>query len=395
MKVGEERDAEEVIDAARWLESRVEQLVLAERYEEAIASLRWLATSTLDKEEARRAAMSLGYLYLLVEEWERAREWLLQVLELGETGDQPDLLYGLGHAALGQKAQGSAMLYFLEAFVEAKEEHQQAECLRSAALAMMETVGPAAPVAGMVLGALDRDLGNPWILEALVKVYRADERWLESLEVLAALRDTVEEAHQSVVLYRPASGCQVLRNRLLGRAAQPEDVKKQAREINARLRAGFEVVLDARQLHTGPTGLAPAYRSGAVGRLILSLEVRERGLELVESARKLWALASHEGFVEILGAVRLAAAIEVLVERQHWRVKTSVETIARRHGALPEAVGPAARLVAGRLGLNLFGATKLRERLAFGEQKRLDGINQALLFGESLEDARRGAIRLG
>lgn len=382
-----------VINAANWLESRVEELVLAKRYDDAIASLRWLATSTTDEEEARISALSLGYLYLLEEDYHRARQWLAQAEELGSDRGKGDLLYGLGHAFCGLGDPAGGAVYFLEAFVESSTTRDSAECLRSAALACLESVGPGEPCAAMLLGALDRDLGNPWILEALMKLYSAEERWLETLDVLRDLQESVRKVGQSVVPYRAPSRTQLLRDRLLGSFAQEEELQEQAQEINRRLRSRFEVVLDARR-YQGPTALAPASTAGVFGRFLRSLETKERSLELLEGARKLWALSSHEGFEELLGPVRLAAAVEVLLERLYWRVQTPAEEIARRHGASPDAVGPAARLIAGRLNLYLFENYPLMDRVSLQEKKRLRQVSQALLFGESLEAARHGAARL-
>lgn len=385
---------QEVIDASVWLEEKVESLVLSGRYDEAIGSLKWLATSTSDEEEAKISALSLGYLFLLTEEYEEARQWLSQAEKIGSKQGVVDLLYGLGHGMAGLGDSGAAMVYFLEAFVEAEEPRDEAECLRSAALALLDVEGPSSAVVSILLGALDRDLGNPWILEALVNVYKADERWLESLDILATLSEIVKAASQSVVPYRAPSRPQILRDRLLGQVAGPEDLQQEVRAINRRLRSNIEVVLDARST-VGPTGIAPASNSGAKGRLLKSLEGKERSLELIESAQRIWALASYEGFGDLLGSNRMAAAIEVLVERLHWRKRTEVAMIARRHGAAPESVGPAARLIVGRLGLSLFGRSRLSQGLRLPEKNRLLELNQALLFGESLETVRKGTARLG
>lgn len=382
-----------VIDASQWLAKRVDGLIEAQKFEEAIGYLRMLFLGTADEEERRQSATYLGYLYLLVKDLDASRTWLEKAQELA-TGEDPHIKYALGYVAMGEGAYGMATVHFLEAFVEATQAHDEAEFLRSAALSLMQEVGPGAPVAAMLLGALDRDVGNPWVLDALVGVYAADQRWLESLEALSILAEVVQRAAQSMVVYRAPTTSQLLRNRLIGRAAQPEELHRRAREINEGVRRQFEVVLDARQ-RRGATGLTPLRFPEALSRLVKVLEERPRGVELVEAAQSLWARACFEGFEEILGPMRLAAAIHLLVERLHWREPSSPSWVAAVYGESRSSLEAAARVVAGRLKLRLFDGMVLKTAPNLNGRRRLENISQALLFGEGLEETRTGVIRLG
>ncbi len=382
----------DVIDAASWLEERVESLIEAQRFEEAIRYLRMLMSKVEGQQNQRQCATYLGYLYLVDDDLKRSKRWLQRARELG--GVDPHLAYALGHVAGSQGEHGRATLRFLEAFVDSENGHDEAEYLRSAALAMMQVSGPVAPAAAMLLGALDRDLGNPWILDALARVYEADQRWMESLQTLSVLATVVRDAAESVVVYRAPAARQLLRNQLMGTPARPEELQRRARAINEAVRQQFEVVLDAHQCR-GPTGLAPLRFPPALSRLVRMLQWRDRGVELVESAQGLWARATDENFDEILGQARLAAAIHLLVERLHWRVPTPLAEVARLHGASESAVPAAARVVAGRLGLQLFDGTALKTTLTLSEQRRVDQLSRALLFGERLEDVRTAEFRIG
>lgn len=367
-------------------------LLEAQQFDEALRYLRRLALKVTDENQKRQCAIYLGYLYLVDGDLERSRRWLQKAQEHGP--DNPHLNYALGHVEAQKGDPSRAGVRFLEAFVEAESAHDEAEFLRCAALALMTKLGPGAPVAGMLLGALDRDLGNPWILDALARVYAADQRWMESLEALSTLAGVVRDAAESMVVYRAPTARQLLRNRLMGQPARPEELRERARAINEAIRDQFEVVLDARH-RRGPTGLAPLRFPPALSRLVRILEWPDRGVELVERAQQLWARATAEGFDEMLGPARLAASIQVLVERLCWRVPTPLCEVARLHGASAGAVPAAARVIAGRLELRPFDDITLKAQLDYRGQRRLEQLCRALLFGERLRDVRGGGIRLG
>ncbi len=392
MKSENGENLNEIIDPAAWLRTRVAGLIEAQRFDQAIDYLRLLIDKSVDEEERCQCATCLGYLYLIVDDLESAQYWLAQAKGLAPW--DPHLNYALGHVALKNRNYGRGTLHFLEAFATARSAYDEAEFLRSAALALMKQDGPTANVAGMLLGALDRDLGNPWILDDLARMYEADQRWMESLEVLSQLEKVVRHAAESLVLYRAPAPRQLLRNRLLGQPARPEELEQRARKINEAVRQQFEVVLDE-HARRGPTDMAALRHPTALSRLIRILEWHDRGLELVVAAQSLWARACAEGLGRDLGPTRLAAAIQVLVERQHWRIPTPLNDVARFHGASQGALTAAARLVAGKLGVRLFAHTELPQVLNLREQKSLEELSRALLFGEHLEAVRAGEIRLG
>ncbi len=386
-----EGPSEGVIDADRWLAKRVKSLIEAQQFSEAIRYLRRLALKYPGDAHQRRFATYLGYLHLMVDDLDAAETWLKQARLLAP-GD-PHLCYALGHVAAARGEYALAVVEFLEAIVQGDTPHDEAEFLRSTALALAPLQGPSAPVVAMLLGALDRDLGNPWILDALARVYEADEKWMETLQTLSMLSEVLEDGHEAVIVHRAPTARQLLRNQLLGRRARPEELQRRTRAVNEAVRKQFEVVLDERH-RRGPTELTPLRFPPAMSRLLRCLEWRERGVELVETAQNLWARARGVQFDEMLGAERLAAAIHVLVERLHWRVPTAQEEIARLHGASASAIPAAARVVAGKLGLELIDQTPLKASLELEQSRRLEEVTRAMMFGERLEDVR-GEIRLG
>lgn len=387
----ERAEGAQVIDPRRWLEVRVEGLIESQRHDEAIAYLRRLFEGLEEPAGRSRCATFLGYLYLLEDDLESSETWLERARE--QDPDDPHLSYALGHVAMSRGAPWRAAMRFLEAFVESEEAHDAAEFLRSGALAM-RACGQSAPAVSMLLGALDRDLGNPWILDGLARVYQDDERWLESLAALKELGSVVKALASSLALRRSPSARYLLRERLIRRSVQMGDVDERARELNKKLRRQFEVVLDGRQ-RRGPTGLAPLKFPQALGRLLDVLGAEDRGLKLTETALGLWARASHERFGDYLGAESLAAAVHVLVERLHWRIPSTSEAIARAHGVDEDRVQPAARVVAGQLGLQLFDTRQLYRELTPEERSRFEALSRALLFGEGLKAARSPGHSLG
>lgn len=381
-----------VIDPAAWLTRRVDVLISEHRYGEAVGYVKKLTADAAGTDQEGPWSAYLGYLLLLADDFEEADRWLRRASCFDP--NNPHISYALGYVALTQGDAARGVLCFLEAFVEAANGFDEAEYLRSAAVALMRRMGPVQPVQAMLLGALDRDRGNPWILDALANVYEADQQWMEGLQTLSELADVVRDAARSVVLHRAPRTRQLLRNRLMGAPAELEELRRRSQALNEAVRAQFEVVLEAHH-RRGPTGLMPLRTPLELSRLLGLLEWRERAVELVEVAQGLWAQARGEGFDEILGASRLAAAIHLLVERVCWREPTPLGEVARFHGASAEAIPAAARVVAGRLGLELFDAGALKASLTLQEQRRLDQVVRALLFGEGLQDVRAGQIRLG
>lgn len=391
LKMSEEsRSGRGVIDAERWLKQRAVASIRRRDFDEAIGYLRRLIDGGADDPAECRYATHLGYLYLIAGDLDEADRWLLRAL--GYVPHNPHLKYARGHVAAGRGRHATAALRFVEAFVEAKSRHDEAEFLRSGALAVYSARGCATSATAMLLGALDRDLGNPWILDALARVYEADEQWMETLDALSKLAEVVSRPETPVVRREPVAR-HLLRNQLVGRPARPEELESRVRAVNEAVRRQFQVVLDDEGAR-GSTQLAPLRFPPALNRLVRNLEWHRRGGELVETAQHLWARARGARFDEMLGRTRLAAAIQLLVERLHWRVPTPLSELARLHGASETAVPAAARVVAGRLGLEPFGEAGLKTALDFPQQKRFEDVARALLVGEGLKQVR-SEIRLG
>ncbi len=397
MNNADHRDHAEVIDRTDWIAERVDRLLQAGRFDDAIGYLRMLWGSLREPADRLRCSTSLGYLYLLGDDLDAAHQWLTtagQTATDATMADDPHRLYALGQVARHRRQPALATLFFLEAFVETSDHHDEAEFLRSAALSMMTITGPQAPVASMLLGALDRDLGNPYILDALSQVYAAEERWIESLKTLTRLRGILENAKEALVVYRGASDRQLLRDRLLGHPVGFDEVHRRTREINQAVREHFAVVLDDRH-RRGSTQLAALRVHPSLARLIRALEDAPRASELLETAHHLWARVQEANFREVLGSRRIAAALHVLTERIQWRIPTSLDEIADHHRTPATSVDPAARVIAAQLGLRLIDVSALAPHLDPAQHPRLEHLSAALLFGEPLASARAPVIRLG
>ena len=392
MDTGEQSLSERVVDPQKWLLSRVGALIEQGAYDEAIAYVRRLADSVEGRSSKGRCGVYLGYLYVIVGDPSAGKEWLERAEDEGVV--DAHLSYALGHLESEDGRWAAATLRFLEAFLRSTSPLEEAEFLRCGALAMAQGRGPTETAAAMLLGAQDRDLRNPWILDGLARIYEADERWIDTLEILSVLESVVSRATDAMVVHRAPKMEQLLRNRLMGKPVRPAELEQRAEAINEALRKRIEVVLDA-ESRRGPSMLTALQFPMALERLIRQLEWKERSPTLVERAHQLWAKATAEGFGDLLGWERQAAAIQVLVERLDWRVPTPLAVIARLHGADPEAIDASARLIASRLGLEPFERWALSPACRADELERLDRVHRGILFGKSPRRQGRPAMRLG
>ncbi len=393
MKEGANDMVSQVIDPQRWLVHRAETLIEEEAFEEAIDYVRRLEAGIGQGSARGRCQVYLGYLYVIVGDATSGKRWLEEAESQGVA--DAHVSYALGHLESQQGRWAAATLRFLEAYLRSTNPLEQAEFLRCAAMSMADGQGPTQTAVSMLLGAQDRDLRNPWILDGLARIYEADGRWLDSLEILSVLESVVTEARDSLVVHRAPRMEQLLRNRLMGKPVRPLDLEKRAEAINQALRERFEVVLDAEKVQRGPSMLAALDMPRTLKRLVEVLEWQERAPTLVERAHRLWARSSKEGFGELLGEERQAAAIQMLVERLDWRIATPVDVLARIHGADEEAIDASARLIAGRLGLEPFDRWTLGPACRADELRRLDEVVRGVLFGEAPEGGRQSALRLG
>lgn len=367
-----------VIETADWLRERIDALVASGDYVGALSYTERLAAGAGEADVRLYAERHMGFLCLMLDQPDRAREHLLRADAIAP--HDPFVNYALGHCAASRGQGWRAVLYFLEATHFATRARDRAEFMRSAAVAL-QGVGHGELAHAVLLGALDRDLGNPWILDALAHLYEQEERWLESLDTLDALQKIVASAASAMVVHTAPSVGQLLRNTLLGDPVGEQALRERAAAINRRLRNHIALVFDSRDREDlEPTGLARLNLPNALHILVRELDRHPRSQPLLESAQSLWARAHHERFDVFLTANTLAAAIHWLVERLHWRVPTSLQTLANLYTVDPETVTASARIVAERFETRFLPSHAARSGLNALESERLERIQRALLY---------------
>ncbi|MFU8806752.1 MAG: hypothetical protein ACNA8W_23285 [Bradymonadaceae bacterium] len=382
-----------VVDSALWLREKVEALVATGDYGQAIGYLERLMAGDDSEETLLYSQSYLGFLYLVDQRIVDARKTLLSAWDLG--GPDAHLAYGLGHCAMAQKRWWRAVLHFLEAIHYAEHRHDAAEFMRSVGLALQE-VDLTETANAMLLGALDRDLGNPWIHDALATLYEGEGMWMESLDILDSLMVIVRDATQSMVIKRTPSPSQLLLHTLLGKLAGEEAVRERARSINMRLRRGIDLVYgEHEKVQLLNTELTPMNLPPALHVLVAELSRRERSFTLLQSAQSLWARTRHERFDVMLSPFTLAASIHWIVERLHWREPTDTNQLARRYVIEADTLRAASRLVMERFQIRFFDPRTEFDGLSPTEVRRLDELQRAILSDVNVDVLRVGVGMLG
>lgn len=379
-----------VVDSAAWLRERVEDLIATGRYREGIAYLERLLAGDDSRETQIYGKSYLGFLYLVDQRIEDARAMLRGAWAIA--GHDAHLAYGLGHCAVVKEQGWRAILHFLEAIHYAQDRHDEAEFMRSAGLALQK-VGLTECANAMLLGALDRDLGNPWIHDALARLYEQEGMWMETLDILGALMVIVRDASRSMVVKRTPAPGQLLIHTLLGTLAGEEAVRERARAINKQLRQEIDLVYgEHERAYLTNTELTPLNFPPALHVLVAELSRRERSYALLQSAQSLWARARHERFDVMLSPFTLAAAIHWIVERLHWREPTETARLAGRYCVEADTLRAASRIVAARFQISFFPTETEPYGLSPVELRRLADLQQALISGAEVDALTVGML---
>lgn len=379
-----------VVDSAAWLRERVDALIATGRYREGIAYLERLLAGDDSGETQIYGKSYLGFLYLVDQRIVDARPMLREAWAMA--GPDAHLAYGLGHCAMVERQGWRAVLHFLEAIHYAQDRHDEAEFMRSAGLALQK-VGLTECANAMLLGALDRDLGNPWIHDALARLYEQEGMWMETLDILGALMVIVRDASRSMVVKRTPTPGQLLIHTLLGTLAGEEAVRERAQAINKQLRKGIDLVYGEHEReHLANTELTPLNFPPALHVLVAELSRRERSYALLQSAQSLWARARHERFDVMLSPFTLAATIHWIVERLHWRQPTETAPLAARYGVEADTLRAASRIVAARFQISFFPTETEPHGLSPLELRRLADLQQALISGADVDALTVGML---
>ena len=381
-----------VVDSAAWLRDRIEHCLADGELTRASRYLQQMSDLAIDRPTRLWAYRTKGIIAFRRGNVDEARRAFERAMDL-EPGD-PGMAYALGYCSADEGRWWRATVDWLEALLWADDSEDAAEFLRAAGMAV-HSLGMPDTALSMLFGALDRDSDNPWVLQSIGYVYEHEEMWLEALGMREALIDVLADG-----LHRPLDA-EAYRNprffRLFQAFAVKYDIDRDAieercRTITERLRGEIGVVDGAmRDTRDGPDELAPLHLPTGLYELVAALAERDRNFQLLSSAQALWARARHDRFDVHLTPLRLAAAIQRVVERLHWRVPTPTEDLVRHYAIEPDGLEAAARLIIGRFGVSLFDARWDDTALSLADWKRLEQLQQAWLTGNS-DDAQGGRM---
>lgn len=380
-----------VIEASLWLRERIEAMVASGDVSGAIGYLVRLQSSADEPETRMYCQRYLGILYLIDKDLVRASEALNEAYI--RSPEEPYISYALGHCE-AKRNPWRAALSFFEAIHAARDGRERAEFMRSAA-DMMQRVGNTEMAHEMMLGALEQDIGNPWILNALSHLYEEDGRWMDTLEILGDLERALKSVTQAMVIHQTPSIDELLRTRLLGELAGERELRERAAAINKKLRARIDLVYDERERRSGVAEeLMPTNFPNALHILVRELGHHERSQPLLASAQSLWARTRHERFDVMLTPNTLAASIHWLVERLHWRLVTPGEELCRVYDVDAERVQAAVRILVERFQIRFLEHKVRYSGLRAAEVERLDRIQRAILYGVELRslDVAQGIL---
>ncbi|MFP4601094.1 MAG: hypothetical protein ACLFVJ_22795 [Persicimonas sp.] len=398
-----------VVDARRWLEQSIESLLDAGEFVRAISALNRLLAVADTTETKLYCYENLGVIAYREGELEDAYEAFEQAAGLSST--DPGLSYALGHCAGARASWWRALMHYLAAVHHARDRVDEAEFIRAAAVAM-EHLGYSDTALSMFLGALDRSPDNPWILESISKFYEQEGRWFEALDVQEALIDVLADGLPTHLLPESvteradhpsdehhADNPQI--DRLIRRfmalwTIDREAIEQRVVAITERLRSEIGPARDDHSEHAeADAGLSPLNLPAGLHLLVEQLAGRERNFLLLESAQSLWARARHDRFDIHLTPYKLAAAIQAIVERLHWRVPTAFEELGELYGVEADGIQAAARVLVGRYGVQFIPEQDRYRDLGSSDSRRLVNLQRAILYGVDVSGLESGVTMLG
>lgn len=368
-------ESKNIIDSIQWLHDRSERS-LREGDSSAAAYLERILIATDDPHYLLYAHSNLGILAFRRRDLDEAR------YHFDEAGDiapkDPSVAYAKGHceAAVGDWWQ--ALIYFVEAAFYGRRHAEEVEFLRSTAVAL-KNVGYTDQAHIVMLGALERQPTNPHLLESLGRYYEDQEQWLDAIRVRDDLIEILKgnDPRHRIQQFSPAMD---------GTPIDEEVIRERVRSINNRLRKEFEVVDEQLEIEEPDASMSTTSHAPGLHTLVVSLSQRAYPRQLLETAQSLWARARHDRFDVHLNPYTLAAAIQCISERVHWREPTSSAELKRLYDVDQDRVRAAVRLIVSRFEVKIIDVQPAYTSLASNRVAHLQKMLQARLFDVDLDE---------
>ncbi len=388
----------EVIESAAWLRRRIESLVSEGKLVEALGYVNRLLTIAHETETRLYCYRVLGLLACRTGELDRARGAFEEATALDP--EDAGLTYAIGYCNARQARWWRALLHSFEALYISDDQLDQAEFLRVAATAVYQ-LGGVDIALSMLLGALDRDPDNPWILETIGHLYEREQMWLDALDVRQQLIDMLSDGipprgGRSVDNLDNPAFLKVFQAFVTRFPITRDQLEMRRERIIDRLRGQIGLARSDRDggLERGRGRLAPLNLPSGLCELVNQLSLQDRNFQLLETAQSLWARARHGDFDQHLPPMRLAAGIHWAVERLHWRIPTAPDRLADIYGVEPDALRASARLLIGRFEVSWLARLETPTELHPDDRRRLEHVERALLFDEELDRVQPSMLGL-
>lgn len=334
-----------IVDSREWLQRRVTDLLAHSKLEEARAYLRRLLQVTTEPEARIFVLGQFGLVALRCDDVVEARQHFREAVELRPF--DPGLIGALAHCEARQRSWWTALVCYFEAIHHSTQLDQIADCMRGAGESLRQ-LGYPREALSMLLGALERAPTNPWVLDELHKLYESTGRLFDALDVADLLSELLEDAARSEANMTPTLEALWRHHSLANRELSKAEIRERTRLIRKRLREAIgPVAQDHSAAQEVRADLFPLNLPTGLHTLVFELSKHSRCRPLLETAQELWARAHHDRFDIHLSPPTLAAALQWITERLHWRIPSPAEHLATQYEVDVERVRGAVRLVVG------------------------------------------------
>lgn len=354
--------SEKIIEQTTWLFKRIERLIAnddssSERY------LEQLLKTTHSPFQKAYCLRYLGRFAVKRGDFESAEKYLKAALSI--ESEDPDILYLVGETATETGTWWFAILRYLEAIQNTKDETDILKIMRAIATAF-ERLNFGEVALCVLLGAYDRNPDDPFILSALEQFYEKKDEWFKAQEIGNRLIELIES--------KPDLELEL------------EDTRRRLEEISKTLRAQIRAIGDEESVNS--LTISSAKKNALVSMnfapglhtLVSVLGSQQRHGPILASAKALWAKSKEIRYDIYFSTPTLAAAIHWIVEKLHWRMPTAMQELELVYGVNREQVFAAVRILISQFQLSFFPDEEAKATLGPRELKKLREAQHSLFF---------------
>ncbi|GEM_PF-4795381 len=358
--------ADRIVDQTTWLFQHIEVLIdnddsSAENY---LKKCLKITTSPFQKAYCLR---HLGRLAAAKNNLVNTEKYLKAALSI--ESEDPEVLFLIGQTASETGTWWFALMNYLSALHKTNEEDKGSEIIRGIAEAFARlNFGEVA--LSVLLGALERNPHDSFILSALEHFYESREEWKKAQDVGFTLMELIEKDPLNASFSQPAASLE---------SPEAADIKLRLEKISQTLQSQLRLVGDRELVNMNSDLVATEFAPG-LNILVNMLSIKDRNAPLLESAKALWAKSKDISYDEYFSTPTLAAAIHWIVEKLHWRMPTSIDDLEEMYGTQREQMLAAVRILVAQFQVSFFPDASARKALGPRELKELRDIQHSFFF---------------